>query len=50
MKLKTYCLSRSESTDNIGLKKITMTNKAIREISNCILCLSDKSRFLKQKK
>ena len=30
-------------------KRVTMTNKVIRENSRCVQCLSDKSRFMKQK-
>ena len=29
--MKTYCLSCRKHTDNIGSKKVTMTNKVIRE-------------------
>ena len=49
MKLKTYCLACKEHTANIGSKRMTMTNKAIRDKSRCAKCLSDKSRFMKQK-
>ena len=48
MKLRTYCLSCREHTNNISSKKVTMTNKVIRDKSRCGECLSDKSRFLKQ--
>ena len=47
MKLKTYCLACRKHTDNIGSQKVTMTNKVIRNKSKCI-CLSDKSKFMKQ--
>ena len=36
----TYCF---------GCKEVKMTNKVFREKSNCIVCRSNKSRFLKQK-
>ena len=49
MELKTYCLACREHTGNIGSRKVTMTNKIIRDKSRCAQCLSDKSRFLKQK-
>ena len=45
MKLKTYCLACREHADNIGLKKVTMTNKVVRDKSRCAQCLSNKSRF-----
>ena len=38
-----------KSTKNIGSKKVTMTNKVIRDQSRCANCMVDKSRFLKQK-
>ena len=46
MKLRTYYLSCSEHTDNIGSKRVTMTNKLIRDKSRCANCLSDQSRFM----
>ena len=48
MKLKTYCLACREHTGNIGSRKVTVTNKVIRDKSRCSQCLSDKSRFMKQ--
>ena len=48
-KLKTYCLACRKYTSNIASRKVTMTNKAIRGKSRCGECLSDKSRFSKQK-
>ena len=30
-------------------EEIKMTNKVLREKSNCVVCRSNKSRFLKQK-
>ena len=48
MKLKTYCLACREHTGNIGSRKVTMTNKVIRDKSRCSQCFSDKSRFMKQ--
>ena len=48
MKLKTYCLAFREHTGNIGSRKVTMTNKKIRDKSRCAEYLSNKLRFLKQ--
>ena len=45
----TYCLSCRKHTDNISSKKLIMTNKVVREKSRCANCMSDKSRFLKEK-
>ena len=33
---------------SIGSKRVTMTNKVIRDKSRCAECFSDKSRFMKQ--
>ena len=41
MKLRTYCLDCREKTDNIGSKKVTMTNKVIRDVLNVILINQD---------
>ena len=49
MKLRTYCLACREHTNNIGSKKVTMTNKVIRDKSRYAQCLSHKSRFMTQK-
>ena len=38
-----------KNTKNIDFKKITMTNKVIRDKSRCFNRVSYKSRFLKQK-
>ena len=35
MKLRTYCLACKEHTYNIGLKRVTLTNKVIREKTRC---------------
>ena len=34
---------------NFRLQEVKMTNKVLRERSNCVVCRSNKSRFLKQK-
>ena len=44
-----YCLGCKDFTHNFRPQKIKMTNKVLREKSNCIVCRSNKSRFLKQK-
>ena len=44
----TYCLGRKEYTQNVTPEKVTMTNKVLREKSYCVVCRSNKSRFLKQ--
>ena len=60
MSLKRYCLHYKNEiedfylacrkhTNNIASRKVTMTNKVVRDKSRCGECLSDKSRFLKQK-
>ena len=49
MKLRTYCLPSREHANNIGTKKVTMTNNVIRDKSRCAQCLSDKLIFTKQK-
>ena len=49
MKLRTYCLAYKKYTNDIASRKVTMTNKVVRDKSRCGECLSDKSRFLKQK-
>ena len=43
MKLRTDCLSCREDTINIGSKRVTMTNKVIRDKSRYANFLSDKS-------
>ena len=49
MKLRTSYLACRKHTNNIASRKVTVTNKVVREKSRCGECLSDKSRFLKQK-
>ena len=44
----TYCLGCKDYTKNFRPKKVNITNKVVREKSNCIVCRSNKSRFLKQ--
>ena len=45
----TYRLGCKDYTHNFRPKEVKMTNKVLREKSNCIVCWSNKSRFLKQK-
>ena len=45
----TYCLGCKDYTDNFKPQEVKMTNKVLREKSNCVVCRSSKSRFLKQK-
>ena len=45
----TYCLGCKDYTHNFRSQEIKMMNKVLREKSNCIVCQSNKSRFLKQK-
>ena len=49
MKLRTCSLACRKHTNNIGSKTVTMTNKVFTDKSRCGECLSDKSRFMKQK-
>ena len=44
-----YCLNCERHPDNIGSKRVMMMNKVIRDKSRCACCMSDKSRFLKQR-
>ena len=45
----TYCLECKDFTHNFRPQEVKMTNKVLREKPNCVVCLSNKSRFLKQK-
>ena len=45
----TYCLECKDYTNNFKSQEIKMTNKVLREKSNCVVCWSSKSRLLKQK-
>ena len=47
--MQTYYLGYKKHTNNIGSKKVTMTNKVIRDKSRYDNCMSVKSKFLKQK-
>ena len=45
----TYCLGCKDFTHNFRPQEVKMTNKVLREKSNCVIFSSNKSRFLKQK-
>ena len=45
----TYFLGCKDHTDNFNPQEVKMTNKALREKSNCVVSRSSKLRFLKQK-
>ena len=44
----TYCLGCKNYTHNSKPQEVKMINKVLREKSNCVVCRSSKSRFLKQ--
>ena len=45
----TYCLGCKDFTYDCRPQEVKMTNKVLIEKSNCVVCRSHKSRFLKQK-
>ena len=45
----TYCFGCKYYTKNFRPEKVKITNKILRKKSNCVVCRSNKSRFLKQK-
>ena len=45
----TYCLGCKDYTNKFKPQEVKMTNKVLREKSNCVVCQSSKSRILKQK-
>ena len=45
----TYCLGCKDYTQNFRLQEVKMTNKVLRAKSHCVVCQSNKQRFLKQK-
>ena len=44
-----YCLGCKDYTNNFKPQEVKITNKVLTEKSNCVVCRSSKSRFLKQK-
>ena len=45
----TYCFGCKDYTQSFRPEKVNITNKVLIEKSNCIVCRSNKSTFLKQK-
>ena len=45
----TYCFGCKDYTQNFRPQEVKMTNKVLRKKSQCVVCRSNKSRFLKQK-
>ena len=45
----TYCLGCKDYTHNFRPQEVKMTNQVLREKTNCIVCRSNKLKFLKQK-
>ena len=43
-----YCLGFKDFIHNFRLQEVRMTNKILREKSNCVFCWSNKPRFLNQ--
>ena len=43
----TYFLGCKDFTHNFRPQEVKMTNKVLREKSNCVICRSNKSRFSK---
>ena len=46
----TYCFLGKDYTKNFRSQEVKMTNKVLREKRHCVVCRSNKSIFLKQKK
>ena len=45
----TYCFECKDFTHNFRTQEVKMSNKILGEKSHCVVCRSNKSRFLKQK-
>ena len=45
----TFCCGCKDYTKSFRLEKVKMINKVLREKSDCVVCQSNKSKFLKQK-
>ena len=45
----TYCLGCKDFTRNFRPQEVKMTNNVLRKKSDCVVCWSNKSRFVKQK-
>ena len=48
MREETYCLSCRKYTKNINPKIVKNKNKRSKIESNCTICISKKSRFIKE--
>ena len=46
----TYCFGCKDFTHNFRPQEVKMTNKVLRGKSNCLVCRSNQSRCLKQKR
>ena len=46
-KMKSYCLKCRKNTENINLKVLKTSNGRTMLLSNCAMCNSKKSRFIK---
>ena len=44
----TYCFWCNDYTKNFRPEKVKLTNNVVREKSHCIVCRTNKSRFVKQ--
>ena len=44
-----YCLGCKKHTNNLASTSETITNKVLRQKWKCSVCLSEKSRFFKQR-
>ena len=44
-----YCFGCKDYTQNFRTGKVKMTDKVLRRKSHCVVCRSNKSRFVKQK-
>ena len=44
-----YCFECKDYTKNFRAQEVKMINKVLREKSYCVVCRSNKPRFLKQK-
>ena len=45
----TYCFGCKDYTNDFRPQEVEITNKVLWEKSHCVVCRSNKSRFLKQK-
>ena len=45
----TYCFRCKGYTKNFRSQEVKIINKVLREKSRCVVCRSNKSKFLKQK-